>query len=317
MNNIEEYEYLEIEFLNQDRRYRRGKRNKYRPGSDLSEARAAFTDFTDNIMDFVPSYAAALDPLHYERNWLIKSVGPFYRENLITDVTRIVKGGKEANVYCCTANPDSGFDLMAAKLYRPRILRSLRNDAMYKEGRILLDREGKTVKGRREARAMANRKSRFGKHIGFMSWIVHEYQVQNELYQAGAAVPRPIAYHDNTILMEFIGDEWAPAPALNEVSIDKDEAQSLFEEISGNVKLMLSLHYIHGDLSAYNILYWEGKLTIIDFPQLIDARNNANAQMLLARDIRRVCDYFSTQGVESDPDQLSMQYWDEYQNGRL
>ena len=316
MDNFEEYEQLETQILEQDRRYRRNRRGQNRPKPDPTLARAEFTDFSDNIHDFVPSYAAALDPLHHERQWLIESVGTFFRENLITDVTRIVKGGKEANVYCCLANPASGVDLIAAKLYRPRVLRNLRNDALYKEGRTVLDREGKTVKGTREARAMLN-KTRFGQHLGFMTWIVHEYQVQTELFLAGADVPRPIAYRGNTILMTFIGDEWAPAPALNEVSLDGDEAQPIFERIMDNIRLMLTHNYVHGDLSAYNILYWEGQISIIDFPQLVDARKNGNALMLLERDIRRVCEYFTGYGIKTDPEQATIRLWDDYQNGYL
>jgi RIO kinase 1 len=316
LDKIEEYEQLELQILNRDRRYRRTRRGPIRPKPDLTLARAEFTDFSDNITDFVPSYAAALDPLHHERQWLVNSVGTFYRENLITDVTRIVKGGKEANVYCCLANPASGIDLIAAKLYRPRILRNLRNDALYKEGRTLLDHEGKTVKGTREARAMV-KKTRFGQHLGFMTWIVHEYQVQNELFLAGADVPRPIAYHGNTILMTFIGDEWAPAPALNEVTLDDNEAQPIFEQIMQNIELMLAHNYVHGDLSAYNILYWEGQITIIDFPQLVDARKNGNALMLLERDIRRICEYFIDYGIKTDPVQITTRLWDDYQNGFL
>ena len=196
------------------------------------------------------------------------------------------------------------------------MLRNLRNDALYKEGRTLLDREGKTVKGTREARAMA-KKTRFGQHLGFMTWIVHEYQVQTELFLAGADVPRPIAYHGNTILMTFIGDEWAPAPALNEVTLDDNEAQPIFERIMHNIELMLAHNYVHGDLSAYNILYWEGQITIIDFPQLVDARKNSNALMLLERDILRICEYFIDYGIKTDPVQITTQLWDDYQNGFL
>lgn len=319
LEKIEEYEQLEMQILHQDRRYRRNHRARQgvkRPRVDQTLARAELTDFTDNIHDFVPSYATALDPQHHERRWLIESVGSFYRENLITDVTRIVKGGKEANVYCCVANPTSGMELIAAKLYRPRMLRHLRNDALYKEGRIVLDHEGKTVKGSREARAMAN-KSHFGQHLGFMTWIVHEYQVQTELFLAGADVPQPIAYHGNTILMEYIGDEWTPAPALNEVSVAESEAQELFEQILENITLMLAHNYVHGDLSAYNILYWEGQIRIIDFPQLVDARKNGNALMLLERDIRRICEYFAGYGIQSDTVQLTTQLWSDYQDGYL
>jgi RIO kinase 1 len=142
LNLIDEYENFEVEFNWQDRRYRRRQGRPTRGRNHTTETISQLTDFSDNAIDFVPSYAAALDPLHFERQWIINSLGGFYQDNLITDVTRMVKGGKEANVYCCPANPATGVDLIAAKLYRPRMLRHLRNDAMYKEGRLLLDDNG-------------------------------------------------------------------------------------------------------------------------------------------------------------------------------
>lgn len=314
--NSDEYEYIEMLINNQDRRYRRRQQQRYVRPQDQMAGRSQFTDFNDNVEDFVPSYAASLDPLHYERRWLIESVGSFYRDNIITDVTRIVKGGKEANVYCCLATPATGVDLIAAKLYRPRTLRHLRNDAIYKEGRLLLNHDGKEAKGDREARAI-RKKTRFGQNLDFANWIMHEFQVHNELFGAGADVPNPIARRGNTILMDFIGDEWAPAPTLNEVALESDEAQSLFNRIMKNIRLMLSRHYVHGDLSPYNILYWNGQITIIDFPQLVDARTNNNALMLLERDIRRVCEYFARNGVEADPVSLSTELWQEYQSSEL
>ena len=313
-NLIDEYEILEKQFLNQDRHYRRRQQSRSRPKHDPGEIRAQLTDFSDNISDFVPSYAAALDPQHRERRWLIESVGTFYRDNLITDVTRIVKGGKEANVYCCPATPATGVDLIAAKLYRPRMLRHLRNDAMYKEGRMVLDSDGKEIRGSREMRAM-QKKTKFGHHLDFMTWIVHEFEVQKELYLAGANVPKPIAHRGNTILMAFIGDEWTAAPTLNEVTLDRIEARLHFGRIMKNVRLMLAHHYVHGDLSAYNILYWQEKIFIIDFPQLVDARTNPNAFMLLERDVRRVSEHFARFGVVSDPEQLTLDMWQKYMTG--
>ncbi len=314
---LDEYEIFEAQFLNQNRSYRRRKqRTKKRAKSDPVAVRAELTDFSDNENDFVPSYAARLDPKHHERSWLIDSVGSFYRDNLITDVSRIVKGGKEANVYCCPANPATGVDLIAAKLYRPRMLRHLRNDALYKEGRMALDQDGKELRKSREMRAL-QKKTRFGRHLGFMTWIVHEFLVQNVLYEAGADVPKPIAQRGNTILMAFVGTERTPAPALSAIRLESHEAQPLYERILENVRLMLVNHFVHGDLSAYNILYWDGRITIIDFPQLVDARTNRNAFMLLERDIRRVSDYFLRYGVKSDPAKESIMLWDSYQKGRI
>jgi RIO kinase 1 len=310
------YEQLETEILQRDRQFRRRQKRIGIKKPDPTIARAELTDFSDHESDFVPSYAAALDPLHFERQWIIRSVGGFYRDNIISDVTRLVKGGKEANVYCCLAKPETGVELIAAKLYRPRILRHLRNDAVYKEGRLLLDSDGKETRGGRETRALM-KKTKFGKHLGFMNWIMHEYGVQQELYNHGADVPRPISQRGNTILMNYIGDEWGPAPTLIEVKIERDEARPLFRRVMDNVRLMLSRHYVHGDLSAYNILYWNGEITIIDFPQMVDARVNHNAHSFLERDIQRVCEYFNQFDVNADHIDLTLNLWEEYINGRL
>src|SRR5687768_4331952 len=109
MDTYEQYEYVD-----NSRQNHRG-RPKSKPAPAVKRkpvaTRAELTDFNDHVEEFVPSYAAALDPRHHERRWLIESLGGFYQENIITDVTRLVKGGKEANVYCCPANPQTGVEL--------------------------------------------------------------------------------------------------------------------------------------------------------------------------------------------------------------
>ena len=56
-----------------------------------------------------------------------------------------------------------------------------------------------------------------------------------------------------------------------------------------NVELMLAYDRVHGDLSAYNVLYRDGEVRIIDFPQAVDPRFNSNALYLLERDIEHLC----------------------------
>lgn len=277
----------------------------------IAEIAQTITDMDDSEGSWVPIYAKPLDPKHHERYWLIESVAPFYRDNIITDVTRLVKGGKEANVYACTAHPAMGMELIAAKLYRPRMLRNLKNDAVYKAGRQLRDAEGKELKGRREKLAI-RKKTDFGKEVDIQWWIGNEYMTQTTLYEAGADVPRPIAHQGNTILMAFIGDEYGAAPTLSEIRLPADEAQSLFRRTMENIALMLDNHLIHGDLSAYNILYWDGRITLIDFPQMVDARKNPHAFDLLQRDIKRVCDYYGRYGIHTDPHQLTLDLWQRY-----
>ncbi len=66
---------------------------------------------------------------------------------------------------------------------------------------------------------------------------------------------------------------------------------------------------VHADLSAYNILYWEGKITLIDFPQAISPHENRNAYRIFERDVTRVCEYFARQGVRSNPPRLAAELW--------
>ena len=48
---------------------------------------------------------------------------------------------------------------------------------------------------------------------------------------------------------------------------------------------MLYRDVVHGDLSAYNILVWDGEITLIDFPQAVDPKKNRHAQAFLERDV--------------------------------
>jgi RIO kinase 1 len=76
---------------------------------------------------------------------------------------------------------------------------------------------------------------------------------------------------------------------------------------------MLACHRVHGDLSAYNLLYWEGEYKIIDFPQAVDPRRNSKAVDLFTRDIERVSQYFSRFGVRCDAPALANDLWSRYQ----
>ena len=311
MNKYDAWDkYAEYEYQDNSRQAHRFN-DTGRTRRQAAEVRTTLADSSDNIQDWVPTYAQSLDPKHHERQWVIESAGPFYRQALISDITRVVKAGKEANVYTCLATPQTGHNLLAAKLYRPRMLRHLKNDAVYKAGRDLVNNEGKLLKGRRE-RVALRKKSDFGKKLDIQWWIGNEYRGQQMLYEAGANVPQPLAFVGTAILMEYIGDDYMAAPLLNDVTLTEAEAHSLFRQVMDNVALMLDLHLIHGDLSAYNILYWHGRITIIDFPQLVDARQNPNAFMLLQRDIQRVCDYFAQFGLTADPAQLALDLWHSY-----
>ena len=72
---------------------------------------------------------------------------------------------------------------------------------------------------------------------------------------------------------------------------------------------MLENGLVHGDLSAYNILYWRGKITFIDFPQVVNAHSNYSARSILYRDVARVCRYFARYGIRVDASQVAAELW--------
>jgi RIO kinase 1 len=96
------------------------------------------------------------------------------------------------------------------------------------------------------------------------------------------------------------------------VALTRNEAQALFDQIIGSVEVMLQKFRIHGDLSAYNVLYWRGEALLIDFPQIVDALHHPTAFSIFSRDIDRLCGYFIRQGLELDPVGLARGLWERW-----
>jgi len=129
------------------------------------------------------------------------------------------------------------------------------------------------------------------------------------MYEHNADVPQPFGHIGNTILMEYIGIKDQPAPRLSDVTLEPEEAREHFARLLHNIELALSHGRIHGDLSAHNILYWQGAITLIDFAQAVDPYHNSDVFSLFMRDIERTCQYFSHYGVKSDAQALAREIW--------
>lgn len=61
----------------------------------------------------------------FEEEWVGTALEDFQEEGWLSGVLYRVKGGKEAQVYCCKADPDIGVDLIAADLWRRYMHREL------------------------------------------------------------------------------------------------------------------------------------------------------------------------------------------------
>ena len=227
---------------------------------------------------------------------------------LITEAIDVVGDGKEATVYRCRADPRLQVPQVAVKIYRADRFRAFANDTAYRAGEFIRDR--------RMQRAV-RRGTRRGKLLGHHDWVDREWRTLCALFQAGAHVPEPFACSPDSIAMELVGDGDNAAPRLVRVKLGRAAARNALDAILYNVELMLATECVHGDLSAYNILYRSGLPVIIDLPQAVDARCNPNAQRLLYRDVENVCHHFERLGVRSHPRRIAADLWRRFSRAEL
>ena len=216
----------------------------------------------------------------------------------VSEVVRIIKSGKESQIYLTRRFCGDTIFYFAAKVHKPRIQRSFKRDKVYRLGWYFKD-------GR--VRRAVSKTSLYGRHVIGARWVDQEFDALKRLWKNGANVPTPILKHGNTILMTYIGYPEEPAPKLCEISLDLDEAAEAWKQVVENLRIFLKSGLIHGDLSPFNILYWQGKVWIIDFPQSVDLHRNPYAMDLLYRDLQKICKYFGKQGVNCSPEELFRQ----------
>jgi RIO kinase 1 len=222
-------------------------------------------------------------------DWLVTDLGATDTE------LGILKTGKEADVYLLRRGVP-GTDrscLLAAKRYRSAEHRQFHRDASYLEGR--------RVRESRVNRAMASR-SAVGRAMISQQWASAEFGALRQLYQAGVPVPYPVQITGTEILLEFIGDEdGAAAPRLAETRPTADELVTLWNDLVSALRTLADLGLAHGDLSAYNLLAHEGRLIMIDLPQVVDIIAHPRGAELLARDIANITTWFSQRGLGDQP----------------
>jgi RIO kinase 1 len=222
-------------------------------------------------------------------------------DGLITEVLMPLKRGKEASVYLCRAVPrNTGAELLAAKVFRPRQSRGFKDRSAYRHGMVILNGHD---------RRAFEAKTKYGRQFDEAVWRNHEYETLSALSEAGADVPKPVASAEDGILMQYVGDQEAPAPQLRDVMLEASEARQVFDRLMWNVELFLSKNLVHADLSPYNVLFWEGRVTVIDLPQAVDARTNMNSRSLLLRDIDNLCRFFARFGIRADAEHIANDLW--------
>lgn len=220
------------------------------------------------------------------------------QELAAVDVERgILKTGKEADVFLLSREvPGTGRAcLLAAKRYRDNEHRMFHRDAGYLEGR--------RVRESRVNRAMSARTA-FGRSAIAGQWAVAEFGALVRLWETAQQLevppftPYPVQILGTEILMEFIGTpDGIAAPRLASFRGSEKELLDLWDQLMLGIRVLARAGYAHGDLSPYNILVHDGRLVVIDLPQIVDVVANPQGKRFLARDVKNVLTWFTARGL--------------------
>jgi RIO kinase 1 len=229
-------------------------------------------------------------------DWLVDGQ---YEDRLVG----VLKSGKEAEVFLVERSSASASCLLAHKRFRPRHpargeLRELgfskgtiyRHDAVYRQGWHLNARDRRAVETRTD----------HGQEIRSRLWPANELAMLRRAWSAGASVPYPVDRTDDGVLMEYIGSAEVAAPRIVDARLARGELAGAWDQLLASVRDLARAGVVHADLSVYNVLWWDGRIFVIDFPQAIDAASNVDAPALLRRDLANVGLWFGRRGVSVD-----------------
>jgi len=203
----------------------------------------------------------------------------------------VLKTGKEADVFLIRRGiPQGRSCLLAAKRYRDAEHRMFHRDSGYLEGR--------RTRESRVNRAAASRTA-FGRQAIAGQWAHAEFSALSRLYAAGVAVPYPAQILETELLLEFVGSaDGVAAPRLAETRPDPAELAGLWDQLVRALVTLARDGLAHGDLSAYNLLVHEGRLVMIDLPQVVDVIANPQGARYLTRDAENIGRWFTARGLD-------------------
>ena len=147
----------------------------------------------------------------------------------------------------------------------------------------------------------------FGREVIAGQWANAEFNALVQLYNVGVPVPYPVQITGTEVLLEFIGDpDGTGAPRLAETRPGPADLAGLWSQLVEAMATLAGAGFAHGDLSPYNLLVHDGRLVVIDLPQVVDVIANPNGAGFLARDARNVAAWFAARGLgEADPETLA------------
>lgn len=129
-------------------------------------------------------------------------------------------------------------------------------------------------------------------------WCEKEFYNLNRLKKAQIPCPIAITFKKHILIMSYIGNGHEnPAPKLKDVKLSVADMICAYEEVVDIMKRMYQdAKLIHADFSEYNILYYEGKLYVIDLAQAVEPYHPSAFEFLM-RDCYNITSFFEKHQV--------------------
>ena len=121
------------------------------------------------------------------------------------------------------------------------------------------------------------------------AWTKKEFSNLKRAREVDLAVPEPLVWSRNILIMSFIGEGESPYPQLRNAELE-NPAEVYASIINSIGVLYKEGGLVHGDLSEFNILYGD-KPYLIDMGQSV-TKDHPRALFFLMRDIRNINRYF-------------------------
>jgi RIO kinase 1 len=222
-----------------------------------------------------------------------------------------LKSGKEAEIFVVERASLDGTRrcLLAHKRYRPRSVTTkgeLEAAGFSRASTFVNDhvyREGRRFRRSRERRAVAHMTD-YGKKLLNDRWMGFELDIMRRVWEAGGPVPYPVEFANDAMMLEYVGDDDRAAPTLAQARLTPAERAGAASQLVDGLRVLMEVGIVHADLSAFNLLWWDGRLRFIDFPQAVDLAINPSGFELLHRDLANVTEWFTRHGTPLDGDAL-------------
>jgi RIO kinase 1 len=121
------------------------------------------------------------------------------------------------------------------------------------------------------------------------AWTKKEFSNLARAREAGLAVPEPLVWDRNILIMSFMGEGETPWPQLR--NADLHDAGEVYSRIIDDISTLYNkADLVHADLSEFNILYGDQPY-LIDMGQSV-TRDHPRALAFLMRDIRNINRFF-------------------------